>query len=63
MTASAVRQAFRAMSRRAGLPRPVHPHMVRHSTGKEMSDLGVPIDVIQELLGHRSIISTRRYAP
>jgi len=31
MTASAVRQVMRVLSRRAGLARPVHPHMLRHS--------------------------------
>ena len=30
MTASAVRQVMRVLSRRAGLARPVHPHMLRH---------------------------------
>lgn len=61
MTASAVRQSFRGLSRRAGLPRPVHPHMVRHATGSAMSEAGVPVDVVQELLGHRSITSTGVY--
>ena len=61
MTASAVRQGFRALSRRAGLARPVHPHMLRHSTGSEMAEAGVPIEVVQELLGHRSIISAQTY--
>lgn len=31
MTTSAVRQNFRSLSRRAGLNRAVHPHMLRHS--------------------------------
>jgi site-specific recombinase XerD len=61
MTASAVRQSFRSLSRRAGLARPVHPHMMRHSTGTEMAEAGVAIDVVQALLGHRSITSTQIY--
>lgn len=61
MTASAVRQNFQSLSRRAGLDRAVHPHMLRHSAGSGLSDAGVPIDVIQVLLGHRSIISTGIY--
>ena len=36
MTASSVRQWFRGLSRRAGLPRPIHPHMLRHSAGTEI---------------------------
>ena len=62
MTDSAVRQAFAVLSRRAGLGRPVHPHMLRHSAGTEMAGAGVPIDVIQAVLGHRSITSTQIYA-
>ena len=61
MTASAVRQNFRSLSRRAGLVRPVHPHMMRHSAGTEMAEAGVAIDVVQALLGHRSITSTQMY--
>jgi len=34
MTASAVRQVMRVLSRRAGLARPVRPHMLRHSSAR-----------------------------
>jgi integrase/recombinase XerD len=61
MTDSAVRQWLRGLSRRAGLARPIRAHMLRHSTGTEMAEAGVPIDVIQELLGHLSIITTQGY--
>ncbi len=61
MTASAARQAFASLSRRAGLPRPVHPHMLRHSAGTELSEAGAAIDVVQALLGHQSITSTQVY--
>ncbi len=61
MTASAVRQLFAGLGRRAGLARGVRPHMLRHSTGTELAEAGVAIDVVQELLGHRSIVSTQLY--
>ena len=61
MTASAVRQLFRRLSRRAGLVRPVHPHMARHLAGSELNDAGVPVDVAQALLGHRRLSSTQVY--
>jgi len=35
--------------------------MLRHSTGTELAEAGVAIDVVQELLGHRSITSTQIY--
>jgi site-specific recombinase XerD len=61
MTDSAVRQLFAGLSRRARLDRPIGPHMVRHATGTELAEAGVPMDVIQDVLGHRSIESTRVY--
>jgi integrase len=61
MTGSAVRQLLAGLSRRAGLGRRIRPHMVRHGTGTELAEAGVPIDVVQEILGHRSIESTRVY--
>lgn len=61
MTASAVRQWMRRLSGRAGLGRALHPHMMRHSTGSQLAGAGAAIDVVQELLGHRSIISTQVY--
>lgn len=61
MTESAVRQLLRGLGRRAGVGRPIRPHMLRHSTGTELAEADVPIDVIQELLGHQSIITTQRY--
>ncbi len=61
MTDSAVRQLFATLGRRAGLARPIRPHMLRHATGTELAEAGVPIDVVQQLLGHRSITSTQIY--
>ncbi len=61
MTDSALRQLFGSLGRRAGLARPVRPHMLRHAMGTELGEAGVPIDVVQQLLGHRSITSTQVY--
>ena len=61
MTASAVRQLFGTLGRRAGLARSIRPHMLRHATGTELTEAGVSIDVVQQLLGHRSITSTQVY--
>ena len=44
MTASAVRQWFRGLSRRAGLPRAIHPHMLRHSAATALEGRGVASD-------------------
>ena len=61
MTASAVRQGLRSLSRRAGLGRAIHPHLLRHAAGTEMAGAGAGIEVIQALLGHRSITSAQVY--
>lgn len=62
MTDSAARQLVRRLGRRAGLARAVTPHMLRHSTATEMVEAGVAVDVVQAVLGHRSITSTQVYA-
>jgi site-specific recombinase XerD len=61
MTYSAVRQMVGGLGRRAGLARPATPHVLRHAAATEMVEAGVPIDVVQSLLGHRSIVTTQRY--
>ena len=58
---SSVRQMLAGLSRRAGLGRLVTAHMLRHSMGTELAEVGVGIDVVQELLGHASILTTQRY--
>ena len=45
----------------AGLPFPVHPHMLRHACGFELTKAGHPTRVIQDWLGHRNIQHTVRY--
>lgn len=62
MTDSGARQLFRGLGRRAGLGRTVTPHLLRHATATEMVSAGAPIDVVQAVLGHRSITSTQVYA-
>ena len=46
---------------KAGLGPHVHPHMLRHSCGFDMTSRGIPTRYIQEWLGHRNIQHTVRY--
>jgi integrase/recombinase XerD len=62
MTDSGARQLVRGLGRRAGLGRTVTPHLLRHATATEMVGAGAPIDIVQAVLGHRSITSTQVYA-
>ncbi len=45
----------------AGLPFPVHPHMMRHATGFKLANDGQDTRAIQCYLGHRNIQHTTKY--
>lgn len=46
---------------RAGIGRPVTPHIIRHTTASHLLE-HTDIDVVQDLLGHTKIETTRIYA-
>lgn len=62
MHADTVRSWLSDASGRAGLDRPVRPHMFRHATATELLARGAGLDVVRDLLGHASIRSTEAYA-
>jgi site-specific recombinase XerD len=45
----------------AGLPFPIHVHMLRHSAGYALASRGVDTRTLQALMGHRSIANTVIY--
>ena len=46
---------------KAGLPRNVHPHMLRHSFASHVLQSSGDLRAVQEMLGHASISSTQVY--
>ena len=53
------RLALRAL--KLGLPRHVHPHMLRHSFASHVLQSSGDLRAVQEMLGHASIASTQVY--
>ena len=45
----------------AKLPFPVHPHMLRHSTGYKLANDGHDTRALQHYVGHKNIMHTVRY--
>ncbi|PIV12606.1 MAG: hypothetical protein COS47_01695 [Candidatus Nealsonbacteria bacterium CG03_land_8_20_14_0_80_36_12] len=46
----------------AGLPLTTTPHVMRHSFSTDLLSQGVDIRILQEFLGHKSILATQIYA-
>jgi integrase/recombinase XerC len=61
LTPRAIEQRLAAWAIKRGLPRHVHPHMLRHSFASHMLQSSGDLRAVQELLGHASISSTQIY--
>ena len=52
---------LREMGKQLGLPK-VHPHKFRRTLATTAIDKGMPIEQLQQLLGHQKIDTTLQYA-
>lgn len=55
-------KVFQRLATSVGLPKEkCHPHVLKHSLGTHLANAGVPVQVIQQRLGHRNIQNTMVY--
>jgi integrase/recombinase XerD len=57
-----IQQIVKETAEDAGIPKPVHPHLLRHTMATRLVIRGMPLDHIRTMLGHESIGATRMYA-
>jgi len=60
-TPAGITDAFRSTAKRAGLG-VMGPHIMRHTFASRLVMAGVDLRTVQELMGHKSILMTMRYA-
>ena len=61
MTPKSFHTLIARLGERAGMPFPIHPHMLRHACGFALANAGHDTRALQAWLGHRNIQHTVRY--
>jgi integrase len=63
MTPKAFHALFGRIGKRAKMPFPVHPHMLRHGCGYALANGGHDTRALQAWLGHKNIQQIRQATP
>ena len=61
LTTRSVARMLEKYLRQTGLDRRTTPHSLRHSFATHLLDRGADIRSVQELLGHKSLVTTQIY--
>lgn len=62
MSIAQMRYILKRVAARANLQTGVYPHRLRHSYACHLLENGAPLELIQTLLGHEKLETTRLYA-
>ena len=55
-------KVFKELCLKAGIPKELaHPHILRHTRAIELLRAGVPVTIVQDLLGHSALTTTAIY--
>ena len=58
----AIEKRIRVLGEKSGIGRRLYPHLIRHTTATDGLDRGMPVEEVQQILGHVNISTTMIYA-
>ncbi len=61
LSARQIQNCMTRYLRLAGIPKPYSPHALRHTFATQLLNAGASLEVVKELMGHRSLDMTLRY--
>lgn len=62
VTSRTIQTIVKTLGEKAGITERVFPHRIRHTTASDAINHGMPIEQVQNLLGHEKVTTTQIYA-